>query len=473
MTFRFGLTVYRIAAMVADVVTGVTAWAVASVLRYGTPWGPPEPVLRTETEWALAAYLITLPSLLRWFGAYRSDYLRPLRDELWAAVRAIVILGILVFASLAVFKMHHLSRLFLGYLVVAQLLLTVVVRVTLHQLFTWIRQRESARCRILVVGPGKRAKEFVDEVNRHPELGVEIAGYLLESPSKAQTGTKDPTKSPVLGTLEDLRWVLRAQVIDEAVIALPLTKESATEMVISICEQEGKPAHVLLNGLQQRFYHSTLTSVHGVPLLSLASRGHSSTGLAVKRLLDFVLAGSLLIGLSPLLVLAAIAIKMTSPGPVLFRQERVGLNGRPFFMLKFRTMIPEAEALKDALRPMNEAEGPVFKIQDDPRVTRIGRFLRRTNLDELPQVVNVFRGEMSLVGPRPLPTSEARECYEWHKRHSVRPGMTGPWQVGGRHNLRFEEWMDLDLSYIDNWSVWLDLKILLKTVPEVVGLRGA
>jgi lipopolysaccharide/colanic/teichoic acid biosynthesis glycosyltransferase len=189
--------------------------------------------------------------------------------------------------------------------------------------------------------------------------------------------------------------------------------------------------------------------------------------------LDAVFALLALVVLSPVLLLAALLVRLTSPGPVFFSQERVGLNGRRFQMVKFRSMVAGAEELKAGLEHLNEAEGPVFKIRDDPRMTPVGRLLRRAHIDELPQLLNVLRGEMSLVGPRPLPTSEARECYEWNKRHSVRPGITGPWQVGGRHKLSFDEWMKLDLDYVDNWSLFLDLQIILKTVPEVVGFRGA
>jgi exopolysaccharide biosynthesis polyprenyl glycosylphosphotransferase len=192
--------------------------------------------------------------------------------------------------------------------------------------------------------------------------------------------------------------------------------------------------------------------------------------------LDVVLSAVLLVVLSPILLLFALIIKATSPGPVLFKQRRSGLNGQPFTMLKFRSMVTDAEQRKHELEALNEMSGPVFKVTNDPRVTPIGRFMRRFSLDELPQLWNVLRGEMSLVGPRPLPVDEVQrfDDYAHRRRLSVKPGLTCLWQISGRNNLRdFREWVRLDLEYIDNWSLWLDLKILLRTVPVVVMGTGA
>lgn len=193
----------------------------------------------------------------------------------------------------------------------------------------------------------------------------------------------------------------------------------------------------------------------------------------LKRVFDAGLSGIALIVLTPLFLIVSLIIKITSPGPVLFSQERLGHLGCPFQLIKFRTMVTDADDMKDRLRHLNEVDGPVFKMRNDPRVTPIGRFLRKTSLDELPQLLNVFLGQMSLVGPRPLPTKEALQCVGWqHKRMLVKPGLTCIWQVSGRNKVSFEEWMEMDVDYVKKWSLWLDLKIILRTIPEVLRMHG-
>lgn len=195
-----------------------------------------------------------------------------------------------------------------------------------------------------------------------------------------------------------------------------------------------------------------------------------------KRIIDIIVSGLGLIILSPFFILIAILIKIDNPeGPIIFKQERVGLNGKVFVLYKFRSMIPEAEQLKASLKNLNEMSGPVFKIKNDPRVTKIGRFLRKTSIDELPQLINVLKGEMSLIGPRPLPVEEMSkvEPHIYSKRSSVKPGITCIWQISGRNNIDFDKWMEMDLQYIDNWSLWLDWKILFLTFPAVISRKGA
>ncbi|MGI6226470.1 MAG: sugar transferase [Peptococcales bacterium] len=196
----------------------------------------------------------------------------------------------------------------------------------------------------------------------------------------------------------------------------------------------------------------------------------------VKRIIDIIISGLGLVILGPFLILIALLIKVDSPrGTIIFKQKRVGLNGRIFILYKFRSMIPEAEQQKDSLKNLNEMSGPVFKIKNDPRITKFGRFLRKTSIDELPQLINVLKGEMSLVGPRPLPVAEMSEIEEsiYRKRLSVKPGITCIWQISGRNNINFEKWMEMDMQYIDNWSLGLDLKILFLTIPAVLIAKGA
>ncbi len=248
------------------------------------------------------------------------------------------------------------------------------------------------------------------------------------------------------------------------------------EHAIEVCEREGVEVWLLADFFKTQVSQTRVDDFYGRPMLVFRRGPDTSWAAVAKRAIDFVGSTVLLVLASPVMALAAIAIKLTSPGPILFRQERSGLNGRPFVMLKFRSMTTDAEQRKHELEALNEMSGPVFKVTNDPRVTPVGRWMRKYSIDELPQLINVLRGEMSLVGPRPLPVGEvARFDDHAHRRRlSVKPGLTCLWQISGRSEVTdFQEWVRLDLEYIDNWSLWLDLKILLLTVPVVLSGSGA
>jgi exopolysaccharide biosynthesis polyprenyl glycosylphosphotransferase len=253
----------------------------------------------------------------------------------------------------------------------------------------------------------------------------------------------------------------------------PLERLADVLPLVRLCEEVGVQAHIQAESIACHSLPDIL-DLRGVPLLSYAPAQHSPELLAVKRFLDVGLA---IIGISvtaPIMVLCAVLIKATSPGPVLFRQVRSGLNGRAFRMLKFRTMGEHAEAARAEVAHLNEATGPVFKIANDPRITRIGRFLRRWSVDELPQLFNVLAGDMSVVGPRPPIPSEVALYDRWQRRRlSMRPGLTCLWQIRGRHRIGFDEWMQLDLFYIDHWSLRLDFRILFRTISTVLSGSGA
>lgn len=472
MSFRSSLMLYRSITGVVDVGTALLAWVLGGYLRYGELWLPKRELFRVAPGWVLAVYAALLVLVLYTFGAYRSDRLRQFRTEILSSGQAVVVLGVLVYASVAIFKLHGVSRLLLGCVMVTQALLTFLSRVALRRVLTLWLERWGNPSRILLVGFGPSAEDLLGHIRTHRELNADVIGYLGEPGDPPPFDMGDELRPPRLGDVSDISSILQEQVVDEVIVALPFLERSAQD-VVRACQREGKPVHFPLSALSSRFAYSHISCIEGITVLSLSGAAHGSGARALKRLIDLVGATVGLILLSPVLLAIAALIALTSPGPVFFKQERVGLNGRRFHIWKFRTMVSEAESMKAALEHLNEAEGPVFKIKNDPRITPIGRFLRRTSLDELPQLINVVKGDMSLVGPRPLPTGEARECCEWHRRHSVRPGMTGPWQVNGRHRLGFNEWMEMDLSYVDNWSILLDLKILLKTIPEVLGLGGA
>jgi exopolysaccharide biosynthesis polyprenyl glycosylphosphotransferase len=276
--------------------------------------------------------------------------------------------------------------------------------------------------------------------------------------------------------LANLSAIISREAVDEVVVALPLRqRRDLVEKIVGVCEEQGIMVRVRTDLFNLRVARPLVENIDGIPVVTIRSGPEDGWQLAVKRVMDVVGSAALLTLLAPFLLLVTLLIKLDSPGPVLFRQERVGLNRRRFKVLKFRTMVAGADRDQATFEAMNEAEGPVFKIRNDPRVTPLGRFLRQYSIDELPQLINVLRGDMSLVGPRPLPLRDVRLIdTQWHKRRfSVKPGLTCLWQVNGRSDVTFEHWVRMDLEYIDTWSLGLDFKILLKTIPAVLRGSGA
>jgi exopolysaccharide biosynthesis polyprenyl glycosylphosphotransferase len=240
------------------------------------------------------------------------------------------------------------------------------------------------------------------------------------------------------------------------------------------CEEVGIKIHIRADFAHSIFSRTYLSAVSGIPILTLASTPHAGTDIFLKRLMDIAASFAGLVVAAPFMLLVGLFIKLDSRGPVLFRQVRTGLNGRRFVLLKFRSMTHDAEHQQDALNGLNEMSGPVFKLRMDPRVTRVGAFLRRTSLDELPQLWNVLMGDMSLVGPRPPLPSEVSRYQRWQRRRlSMKPGLTCLWQASGRNEIDFDEWMRMDMEYIDNWSLSRDIKIILRTIPAVLFAKGA
>jgi exopolysaccharide biosynthesis polyprenyl glycosylphosphotransferase len=277
----------------------------------------------------------------------------------------------------------------------------------------------------------------------------------------------------LLGVVDDLPAILHSEVIDEVAICLPFSEQTMISEVARLCEEEGRIVRVPVAVLERTLGSGRIEEIDGLPILSLISGPDRVLGLAAKRGLDIVGSAGMLLFLAPLFGLLAVIVKLDSGGSVFFAQERVGLQGRPFRVVKFRSMSPDAEERLEDLRELNTIHGHAFKLERDPRVTRVGRFLRRSSLDELPQLWNVLRGDMSLVGPRPPLRYEVDKYDIWHRRRlSMKPGMTGLWQIGGRRDPEFDRWVEKDLEYIDKWSFWLDLKIIARTVPAVITGQG-
>ncbi len=326
---------------------------------------------------------------------------------------------------------------------------------------------------LLIVGGGPRARWFANEIRRRTNLGYRIIGYVDDETNFNGHGVKGV---PRLGDVEDLPLIISNDVIDEVFVALPIKSQySQIERAINLLEEQGIMVHLFSDNFPHRLARSRTSEFEGTPLLSLHSAPPMTWRTEIKRVIDIVVASLMLVLMFPLLAFAALAIKFDSQGPVFFIQGRVGFNKRRFRMIKFRTMCADAEARLQEVEHLNEKSGPIFKISKDPRITRIGKWLRKTSIDELPQLINVLLGDMSIVGPRPLSVRDALRMEEaWQKRRfSVKPGLTCLWQVSGRSNLSFEQWMELDLEYIDRWSLGLDGMILLRTIPAILSARGA
>jgi len=339
----------------------------------------------------------------------------------------------------------------------------------------WALANSAARThvprRVLIIGSGPRARRLRDEIMSRPDGGVELLGWV-DSDDHALDARMDLPKVCSLDGLED--WLMH-HVVDEALIALPVKSCYAEiQRSIEVCARVGVESKYLADAFQVSVARPRLEHDRALPFLTMKTFCDDHRVL-IKRAVDIVGAVMGLLVLSPFLIGIALAIKLTSRGPVLFAQERYGQNKRRFKMYKFRTMVPNAEALIAHLEDQNEAIGPIFKIKDDPRVTSVGRWLRKTSLDELPQLWNVLMGEMSLVGPRPMAVRDVQLFDQaWFmRRFSAPPGMTGLWQVSGRSNLGFDDWVTLDLKYIDEWSMTMDLKILALTLPTVLRGTGA
>ncbi len=335
----------------------------------------------------------------------------------------------------------------------------------------WFRRRGHNAKTLLLIGSGPRGQQFIARLLERPDLGYRVIGYVDD----AQANGALPHLER-LGKLEDLPTIIATEVIDEVVVALPIKSYyEQMESIIALLEEQGITTHLLSNFFQNQLAYLHPARLQGMNFISLHSTPAGGWHTEAKRLFDLLAATALLILSAPLLGLAALAIKLDSRGPVFFVQERMGYNKRRFQLFKFRTMVVDAEARMSEIEHLNEKEGPIFKITNDPRITRLGRLLRKTSVDELPQLINVLLGDMSLVGPRPLSMRDALGLNAaWQKRRfSVKPGITCLWQVSGRSNLSFKEWMLLDLEYIDRWSLGLDFRILLRTIPAVLTGKGA
>jgi len=352
----------------------------------------------------------------------------------------------------------------------AQLLTLGSVRLLVWGGLRLVRSRGRNFRNVLILGTGERAAEVGREIGRRPGWGLRVLAYVDDR----DTPVDDRVPADRVRKLWELEDLLRDHVVDEALLACPRGMLATMAPAVSVLSEAGVPVTLLSDLFGDLVPPPRVTRFGAMPALSFRPVHHGRIALALKRAADVAGSGLLLLATAPVVAVAALAIRWSSPGPILFRQTRSGLNGHPFEMLKLRTMYVDAEARKGDLLELNEMDGPVFKIANDPRITPVGRFLRRFSIDELPQLWNVLRGDMSLVGPRPpLPAEVFQYRNRDRRRLSMRPGLTCLWQVGGRNEIGFDDWVRMDLEYIDRWSLGSDLRILARTPRAVIRARGA
>lgn len=403
--------------------------------------------------------------VLSTFWLYRSKRLASWQDEFVDVLRAVLFCTLILATLILLAEWRVFPKRFLLIFAATSFALLFVIRLVKRRALKEFRMHGRNLRSVVVIGAGARGQKIVKLIRANPDLGYQFSGFV------------DDLKVPgVIGDLANISKVLAANVIDEIIICLPIkTYYNQMETIARAAEEQGITVRVYSDLFNLKLSQSVAGEIGDAPILSLYPTTASHWQRVAKNSIDFI-GGLILVLISaPLIIAIVILIKLTSPGPAIFVQERVGYNKRRFRMFKFRTMVVDAVAMQKALETLNEASGPVFKIRNDPRVTPIGRWLRKTSLDELPQLFNVILGDLSLVGPRPLPERDFKRFDKtwFNRRFSVKPGITCIWQISGRSETTFDDWILQDLEYIDKWSISLDLKILFKTIPTVLRGTGA
>ena len=460
--------------MAADAVLINVGFAAAYWARYVAEWVRPvdETNFVSFTDYVpIAAFLTaTLLLIYRAEGVYHAQ-----RGASWLDRTLTIFNGTLVAhaAMIVVFfylRPYSYSRLMFAFSLGFIVLVLSAFRLVLGTLMGQLRKRGMAVDRLLIIGAGERGRALMRTIVARPDLGYHVVGFLDDEPSRLVS----IGRFPPLGTTAQLAQVLCQHKPDEVVVALPGDRHGQVLAILDECERQGARVKVVPDLYEMSLSRVAVDDINGIPLIGVRDVSISGWNFALKRAIDMALGLLGVALLSPIFALIALLIKLDSPGPVFFKQVRIGRGGKPFVCYKFRSMRDGADAELEGLTGFNEATGPLFKMKNDPRLTRMGRFFRRTSLDEFPQLINVLRGEMSLVGPRPPLPREVDQYEEWHrKRLEVAPGMSGLWQVSGRSLLTFDEMVMLDLFYIENWSLGLDLEIMLRTVPAVLLADGA
>ncbi len=432
---------------------------------------PVDPV--TTYLWLLPASLPIWSALLWFPNTYDGFRSRSVPIHVFTA-GVTCALGVLVlFALVTLFKSGQtVNRSLIGTIGVCSFMGLALTRLTARMFLSHYTQKGYDRHYVLVGGTGDDAIQLAQTLEEQRGAVFQVRGFVSERPGE---DGRELGRWKVIGSYSDVPAIASKMPVDE-VFLLPSSGPLEGQLdLIRQCEAMGVSVHLRLSPFEKTISRLELVEAAGWDYLRFTTAPRSDAALLAKRILDFIVASLVLLAISPILLLMMLLVKLSSKGPAIFRQERAGMNGRLFTLYKLRTMVAGAEKDRAKLEEKNELDGPAFKIKDDPRVTGLGKFLRKTSIDELPQLWTVLKGDLSLVGPRPRPAYEVEKFEPWQRRRmSMRPGITCIWQVSGRNNvISFADWMKLDLEYVDRWSLGLDLKILLRTIPAVLRARGA
>ena len=404
-------------------------------------------------------------------GLYESFRRKGFFEIVWGIIKSAFLVMIVLSTINFILKLDFISRGFILIFFFMSCAFLILERLSIVYFLRYLRKKGYNYRNIIIVGTGKRAGNFIKLVHNHSEWGLHILGLI--DADKDMMG-KSISGEKVIGLLEDIPDVLHEKAVDEVIFIVPRSWLPIIEKSLLACEAEGVKTNIAADFFNMNIARSVSTDIEGIPLLSFQTTIGAEWQLLLKRIFDIIASLTGILLLLPVFIAIIVFIRIFSQGPAIFKQVRSGLNGRKFVMYKFRTMVNGAEDMKDSLNGLNEMKGPVFKMKKDPRVTRLGAFLRRSSMDELPQLFNVLKGEMSVVGPRPPIPSEVEKYEVWQRRRlSMKPGLTCIWQISGRNNVDFDRWMTLDIEYIDNWSLGLDFKLLLETIPVVFFSIGA
>ncbi len=466
---------WRFLLVLSDAVLIVVAFTLAYYLRYQLQWFRAVDPAFQVSIWAYAPFAVALVGVmlitLRLADVYPYKPGRGVIEEGYMIATAATMAVVVLIAVSLAFNPLSYSRLIYLYTAVLLSLLLMVSRGLIAAARAHLRKYGIGVQRTLLVGMGDVGRMIMRTIAARPDYGYQLIGFVDDNPAK---GSTDIGPFRALGSVDNCLPFLDSMQLDSVIICLPSQSHRTIQRLFHTCEQAGVRALVVPDFFQITKDQMQVEQLNGIPLISKRAAVITGWNYVLKRAADLGLAGLVGLLLSPFLALIAVAIKLDSPGPVIYAQTRVGRNGRLFSCYKFRSMVDHADQMQDELADRNEASGPLFKVRDDPRRTRVGRFLRRWSLDELPQLWNVLRGEMSLVGPRPNLPSEVAQYQEWHKKRLLAsPGITGLWQVSGRSDLTFDEMVLLDVYYVENWSIGLDLSILLRSLPAVLRAKGA
>jgi exopolysaccharide biosynthesis polyprenyl glycosylphosphotransferase len=461
--------------VVADALCINVAFYLAYALRYQAEWPyPVEDVFYAPYRLYFPVGVLLSALLLVVFrieGLYSDNAGETWFDEVYRLVNGTTTGIVIAVVFYFFYRPVVYSRLVFFYAAVLIVLLLAMVRWVKHMGLDYLRRRGIGVARVLIVGAGEVGRAVIRSIVAHPELGYQIVGFVDDDP---EDGGNDLGRIRCLGPTSRVASLVRDGSIDQVIVTLPWVYHRQILAIMGECQSLDVEARVVPDIFQMSLNRVDVQQLDGIPLLGLREPRISGLNRAAKRAVDVVAGLVGVLGMALIYVPVAIAIKLDSPGPVLYSQERVGRHGKRFMIYKFRSMCDGADEQQRELLDKNEADGPLFKIRDDPRSTRVGKLLRRMSLDEWPQFINVLRGDMSLIGPRPNRPAEVEEYKQWQRRRlDVKPGMTGLWQVSGRSDVPFDEMVLLDIYYIDNWSFYLDAKIAVRTVLLPILGRGA